>query len=112
MLAEGFAALRVAADTRGIPEILHLRPCVQIRRNGILATVGLDPRRPPGNEKNPSGHRDQRRGEEQELVLSRSPRPGSWVDCALHLAFLITGCLDSGARRPTESPHHPNRSVS
>jgi hypothetical protein len=45
VLAEGLGALRVAADTRGIPEILDLQPGVLVRREGTcrwtLAAFGF-----------------------------------------------------------------------
>ena len=91
VLAEGLGALRVAADTRGIPEILHLRPGVLVGRDRIVPMDAFCPRAPPRNEDHPGAHHHQNRGEKHDLLFSQSPRSGFGFDRALQLAVLITG---------------------
>ena len=91
VLAEILCALRMATDTRGISEILHIRPGVPVGGDGNYSTDVFVPRVPPSNEDHPGAHHHHNCGENPDLLFSHSRRSGFGFDRALPLADLITG---------------------
>ncbi|HEX3448986.1 MAG TPA: hypothetical protein VHS97_12070 [Isosphaeraceae bacterium] len=99
VLAEGKGTLRVAADTRRIPEILYLRAGVLIGRDRNFPTDAFRLLAPPRNKDHPRAHHNDR-SEKHEPLRSQSRRSGLRIDRALQLPVLVTGpsCLTPAQR--------------
>ncbi len=101
VLAEGLGALRMAADTSGIPEIFHLQSGVLVGRDRIIPMDALRPPRPPRKEGHPGANCHQNRGEKHDLMFSRSPTWGFGLDRVFHVAIPITGTIELKPGRRT-----------
>ena len=90
VLAKRTGAFGVAADTRRIAEILHLRPSVLVGRGKIFPTDNFQPRVPRRKKDYPGAHHHDR-GEQHEPLKSQFRRSRLGFDRALQLAILNTG---------------------